>query len=391
MTLQEKPRILCVDDEPRVLEGLELHLRKRFDVWLAPSGPAGLEILRASPEVAVVISDMRMPEMNGATFLAKAREIAPDAVRILLTGHADIESAIAAINEGHIFRFLCKPCPPPVLLGAALAGLEQHRLVTAERVLLEQTLRGSIEALTDVLALTSPLAFGRASRAKDLASQLATKLGVRDRWRVEVAAMLSQLGTVTLPGETLEKIARGSDLSSQEQTMASGIPAATQRVLAHIPRLEAVRAILAGAERSFGPEHQPGALPDPDVHRAGQILRVALAFDAHVERGAAPCLAVTMIQSRGDAYDPAVVQALGEVCELDEARLSIRAIALPALKVGMRLAEDVMLKNGTLLAPRGYVVTPSFVARAGNFAPGTVKEPIVVSLVAEEVGAPIEG
>jgi response regulator RpfG family c-di-GMP phosphodiesterase len=106
-----KPRILCVDDEPMVLDGLSDVLRRSFDVRVASSGAEGLAMLKEQRrEVAVVISDMRMPEMPGSIFLREARRVAPLAVRMLLTGYADHEAAIKAVNDGQIFRFLTKPC-----------------------------------------------------------------------------------------------------------------------------------------------------------------------------------------------------------------------------------------------------------------------------------------
>src|SRR5690349_20120797 len=168
MTSNAKPALLCVDDEPLVLEGLTLHLRRAFTVTTATSGAAGLEILKDKGPFAVVMSDMRMPGMNGAEFLSKVREQWPDTVRVLLTGQSDLQSAVAAVNDGQIFRFLTKPCPPELLLGALGAASRQHDLLIGERVLLEQTLHGSIKMLTDVLSLANPVAFGRANRAKRL-------------------------------------------------------------------------------------------------------------------------------------------------------------------------------------------------------------------------------
>src|SRR5262245_61160663 len=206
MDVREKPRVLCVDDEPNVVEGLALTLRRKFDVATAEDGPSALALLREEPRTAVVISDMRMPGMDGATFLARVRELLPDTVRILLTGQTDLTSAIRAVNDGQLFRFLTKPCPPSNLLAVVEAAVKQHELQCAERILLEQTLHGSIRALTEVLALTNPLAFGRATRIKAHVSELATKLGLKERWQVEVASMLSQLGCITLPTETVEKL-----------------------------------------------------------------------------------------------------------------------------------------------------------------------------------------
>jgi DNA-binding NtrC family response regulator len=159
-----KPRILCVDDEPAVLEAIQRNLRREFDVSTDPSGAAALERIDKSEPFAVIVSDMRMPGMDGATFLSRARAKAPDTVRMLLTGHAELSSAIAAVNEGNVFRFLSKPCAAPDLIKALKEGVHQYELVHAERILLEQTLKGSIEALVQVLSLTNPESFGRAYR-----------------------------------------------------------------------------------------------------------------------------------------------------------------------------------------------------------------------------------
>ena len=151
-----RPKVLCVDDEPQVLEGLALHLRRSYDVVTATSGAAALDVLGKDGVTAVIISDMRMPAMDGAAFLSRARQLVPDATRILLTGQSSLAAAIGAVNDGHIFRFLTKPCAPPALMAAVGDGAEQHRLVRAEKVLLEQTLHGSIKAMTDILALANP-------------------------------------------------------------------------------------------------------------------------------------------------------------------------------------------------------------------------------------------
>ena len=209
MATTELPHILLVDDEPNVLEGLTLHLRRRYHVATAAGGAAALEILAQDAGITVILSDMRMPGMDGAAFLSEARARKHDAIRMLLTGHADIDSAAAAVNEGQIFRFLRKPCPVPVLLAAVAAAVEQHRLITAERELLEQTLGGTVKLLTDMLGLTSPAAFGRAVRVKQHVVALAAKLALPSRWQVEVAAMLSQLGTITLPPETVDNLFAG--------------------------------------------------------------------------------------------------------------------------------------------------------------------------------------
>ena len=130
--------ILCVDDEPKVLEGLALNLRRHYRVSTASGGQEGLALISGSDPPAIVVSDMRMPGMNGAAFLSQVREQAPNIIRILLTGQADLDSALAAVNQGQIFRFLTKPCSPQAMLAAMGAGAEQYRLVMAEKEILRE-------------------------------------------------------------------------------------------------------------------------------------------------------------------------------------------------------------------------------------------------------------
>ena len=140
----DRERILLVDDDPNVLAGYTRTLRRQLIVETAPGGDAGLAAIAERGPFAVVVSDMRMPGMDGVQFLSQVRRRAPQTVRMMLTGNADQQTAIEAVNEGHIFRFISKPCPPERLLKNLLAGCHQHRLVTAERELLEQTLQGSV-------------------------------------------------------------------------------------------------------------------------------------------------------------------------------------------------------------------------------------------------------
>src|SRR5579875_2137576 len=240
-----RPRVLCVDDDSAVLDGLRDVLYRSFDVHTAASGLEGLEILRRDPDAfAVVISDMRMPGMSGSEFLRAARLSAPDAVRVMLTGDVDIQAAARAVNHGQLFRFLTKPCDPQELMRACAAALGQHNLCVAERVLLEQTVRGSVDALVEVLALTSPAAFGRGGRYKELAGQLARAAGVRDWWEVEVAAMLAHVGAVALPQVTAEKLYSGNELTAKEAAMVQRVPEVTRQLVGRIPRLDGVLTIL---------------------------------------------------------------------------------------------------------------------------------------------------
>jgi len=373
-----RARVLCVDDEANVLAGLSVHLHRRYDVATATSGAAGLATLAGDPAISIIVSDMRMPGMSETEFLAEARRLRPDAVRLLLTGHLDLDVAIAAVNDGQVFRFLTKPCPPPTLLAALAAAAEQHRLVTAERVLLEQTLRGAVQTLVDVLSITNPAAFGRATRIKQHASEIAAQLGMEERWQLEVAALLSQLGCITLPADTAERACYGQPLSDAEQAMVAHVPAVTEQLLANIPRLEPVREILAAWPRSRRGDVPPDDPRKAALQRAAHVLRVAVDFDLLESQGHDSAIAVDTLRGRHDQYEPAVVAALVALRAAATRRKHVREVPIAAVGLGMVFAEDVRLAGGALLVARGYEVTQGFLERIRNFRPGTVKEPVRV-------------
>ena len=371
----ERVRVLCVDDEPRVLEGIGLHLQRRFEMMSATSGEAGLAELERHRDTAIVMSDMRMPRMNGATFLAKARAIVPDATRILLTGQADLHSAISAVNDGQIFRFLTKPCAPDVLLAAVDTGVAQHRLITAERVLLEQTLHGSIKALTDILAIVHPISFGRASRIKARAAEIAAEMSLPERWQVEVAAMVCQLGAITLPHDTVERVYHGHLLSDAERDMCAKVPAVTEQLLGSIPRLEGVRGILAAYPKPYRTSDDPAR---QQVLRFAHILRVAIDYDALEAQGEAVSTILDTLRGR-DCYDPAVLATMATLRGGIE-RHEIRELSIAQLRAGMAFVDDVKMTNGTLLVARGCEVTQGFIERVRNFPVGALPDRVRVQV-----------
>jgi len=357
----ESVRILCVDDEPRVLEGLSLHLHRKYDVVTAESGADGLSLIKNSGPFSVVLSDMRMPHMDGTEFLEGVRELAPDTIRMLLTGQADLQSTIDVVNKGQIFRFLTKPCPSLQLMSAFQAATEQYRLVMAERVLLEQTLHGSIKALTDILALSNPLAFGSATRIKQYASNLARHLGIGDWWQIEVAAMLSQLGSITLPESTAEKYYYGQELGNDEIKMIQRLPRVTHDLLGNIPRLETVCEILANQFRDC--ENSTG---EDDVIYKSHVLKIAVDFDYLVNTGSTEQDAIDSMHGRKSCYDCDILEAFAYLRGITNERETIREIQLWSIDLGMQLADDVTLDNGVVLATRGYEVTRGLIERIHN-------------------------
>jgi len=207
-------RVLFVDDEPNVLDGIRRQLRNRLKVETANGAAAGLAMIESHGPFAVVVSDMRMPDMNGARFLARVNEIAPDTVRMVLSGQADIDSTVAAVNEGHIFRFLLKPCDTDKLVQSINSGIDQYNLINAEKHLLENTLNTTVKMLVEVLGLINPAAQQRASQIEKYAEAASVALKLPGAWKYRLASVLSQVGCITLPADPrktvpLVKIALG--------------------------------------------------------------------------------------------------------------------------------------------------------------------------------------
>ena len=226
-------------------------LRDQFVVDTAQSGAEALTLLDSRGPYAVILSDMNMPGMTGVELLREAKKVAPDTVRVMLTGNSDQGTAIDAINEGDIFRFLSKPCSPRDLARTTLTALNQNRLLTAEQDLLEKTLKGSIEALTGALALVNPEAFGRTTRLQRYIREIVSELGCDDLWKLETTALLSQLGLVVLPDEVLTKLYRGEALSDEEEQLYNQCPFLAADLVAKIPRMEEIGQAIQYQAKNF--------------------------------------------------------------------------------------------------------------------------------------------
>jgi CheY-like chemotaxis protein len=358
---EERLKLLCVDDEPRVVHGLERHLREHYEVLTATSGAQGIDRLAENKDLAIVISDMRMPEMDGAVFLRHVHSVRPNAVRILLTGHADIQAAIKAINQGQIFRFLTKPCPPDELLAVMSEAKRQYELVMAERHLLQQTLVGSIKALADMMSLTNPEVMGRAVRLKRRVCAVAKELQLERRWQVETAALFSQLGSLCLPATTVRKLAGADPLEELEWRDVENAARAANRLISQVPRLEPVSRLL---DLALGLE--PPESADEAERRPVELLRLAIDLDSLEFNGGSTEAGLQMLRQR-NAYSEELLAAVERVMVRSRDLLHPSTVQLTQLRVGMVLDEDLLTRRGVLIAPRGCEVTPSFLEHIRKF------------------------
>jgi response regulator RpfG family c-di-GMP phosphodiesterase len=370
-------RVLFVDDEPQLLEGIQRSLRKQVDLQTATSGAEGLRLLSEAGPFALVVSDMSMPVMNGAQFLAKVREQKPDTVRIILSGQADLQATIAAVNEGHIYRFLSKPCTPEQLLAGIQDGLNQHRLITAEKILLEQTLSGCVTMLIEILGMVSPAASSRASRLQRHTVGLAAALKLPDRWQWGLAAFVSQIGCVALPNAIMSKVEAGQALTDEERRLHESHPEVAGKLLASIPRLEDVADIVTAQFGSLDFAGGPEDIRQRDVRAVGRLLlRAAVEFDRLTYGGGTDGeAAAAALRASKLRFPNAIIEALRSLPPSSQERV-VRQIHLKDLAPGMILEEDLVSSKGIRLVPAGHEVTRSLIVRLNSIAAGVgVAEP----------------
>jgi len=371
----DKPRIMFVDDDQEILAAYARAFRKQYAVEVAAGPEVGLDMLAAGLDVAVVVSDLRMPGMDGVEFLGRVREVRPDAVRIILTGFADIGVAMAAVNKSKVFSFLTKPCPEEELEEALTAALRQYQLIAAEKELLRGTVRGTIKLLTNLLEMVNPEAFGKSSRVKRLTVDLGAYLGIEDAWRLELAAMLSQIGCAAMPAETLRKAYRGEPLPGDKAYEFAMHPRIAADLVANIPRLREVAEIIAYQEKRYdGGGLPPDATCGERIPHGARILKVALDFDTleamyrHKRQSANPVAeALDRMRDREGWYDPDVLGALESLATLPDG-FEPRLVPVEELAPGMLLDQDVADLKGELALSRGLELNTVSIRRLAALA-----------------------
>ncbi|MDP2847497.1 MAG: response regulator [Humidesulfovibrio sp.] len=340
-------KVLFVDDDVNLLESFKRQLRKKAELVTAEGAKAGIEAAARQGPFAVVISDYSMPGMNGVDMLRVIRHGSPDTVRVLLTGHADLDIAIQAVNEGSIFRLLTKPCPPDTIEKVLDDAFRHFDLVTAERELLEKTLTGSVSVLCDLISLVKPEVFGRVSRILPYLRGVSKGVGDPRPWETETAAMLSVVGFITLPDSLINKVEKGKPLTDAEEKQFLGHPAFGARLVTKIPRMDRVAAIVGYQEKHF----EGGGVPKDDVKGeqiplGARILKAVVDFDILLANGMPKGDAITKLDRRKGVYDPAVLAALAKVLT-EHARYVMQKVHLLGLTPGMIMAEDLYGVRGT--------------------------------------------
>lgn len=365
-------RILLVDDDKYLLASMNLVLQQKFQVTTAESGEEGVAQIKTNGPFAIVISDRQMPGMDGIEFLSQVRQLAPDTVRLMLTGNVELEHAVRVVNEGNIFRFLLKPCDKDDLIRAADDAVAQHRLVVAEKELLTQTLNGSIKLLTDILSMIDAKSFHRTQQLRALAAELASKLPLADSWEFNVASMLSPIGNVTLPPETVVNARAGKALSKTEQQLVNNLPEISARLLSNIPRLEPVAKITLYQRKHFdGAGFPADAVKGEQIPAEARLLKILNDMLELQAGGKSRAHALAELAARPAYYDPQLLQsvreAIGTSADTFVAPPQKLSVSVNELKVGMILESNVTTADGMLILSSGHPINQTVLEKIQNF------------------------
>lgn len=399
------PTLLFVDDEPGILSALRRLFRPHgYRILIANSGQEGLAIL-AQEKVELIISDMRMPEMDGAQFLAQVRHRWPDIIRILLTGYADITSTIAAINEGQIWRYVAKPWDDNDIVLTVRDALERQRLASENTRLLALTehqnealreLNTSLESkvaerthelqqtmtfldlanrdlkrsflhvvkmLSAVMDLRSPEIGEHSRRVADQARAICQQMGMDDTGtqNVVLASLLHDIGKLAWPDKLLDKPLNA--MSAEERALVLKHPTVAQNLLMGVEALRDVALLIRHHHERYDGQGYPDKLTGLAIPQGARIITVVNEYDAFQtgtmtsKKLSAPETRAFMLENRGKRYDPAVVDIFMELLNKGE-KVTTEEIPLriAQLRPGMALARNLTHADGYMLLPQGHVL-----------------------------------
>jgi len=350
-------RILIVDDDENILSSYKRTLRSKFNITTSSDPMEAVKLFTKQESFAVVLSDFKMPGLDGNTFLAEVKKYSPNTVRLMLTGYADTNTAITAVNKGNIFRLLTKPCPNDLLVNTLNDALNQYALITAEKELLQKTLKGSIKLLIDILSVFNPKAFSQANRLMTLSKNIAFRFGLNNTWELETMILLSKIGCVAIPSDILDKRMNGEPLTAEEENLYLSHPQIGKALLANIPRLENISNIISYQLLPFDPQNKSGKGSQEEIPIEARILKVLDDYDFYLRQGIDEKNAIEKMKAKEGEYDPNIVIALDAEVAGIYSGLRIVTIDIEDIQAGMVIAEAIRDKVGHVLISKNSEIS----------------------------------
>jgi len=350
-------RILLVDDEVNILNSYRRNLRNKFQFDVAKSGAEALELITSKNKYAVIVTDMQMPSMNGVELLQEIKVKAPNTVRMMLTGNADQKTATDALNIGDIFRFINKPCEHQDLAIAIEAGIEQYNLIIAEKILLNKTLKGTINVLAEVLTVINPEIFSHVIQIKKYMLILAKALKIPITWSFEPMIQLSQLGCIMFPDRGVMQTTTPDTLSLEQRRMIERHPCLAADLIRKIPRMKNIAQSILYQEKCFNGEGIPhDNVKGEDIPFHARMLKIVLDFLRFKKAGASDQKACIQLENQSQLYDTKILATFRQAIDVSICS-SQMLVSLKELSDNMTIQEDIRTEAGLLVAIKGQEIS----------------------------------
>lgn len=384
-----KEKILFVDDEDNLLSAVRRLFRNKYDLTIVHSPEIALEQIEIEQNYSVIVSDMKMPGMDGIEFLKLAKQKSPKSIRIMMTGNADQETARTAINESQVYKFISKPCSADEIEKVVSEAVQLYKTLNIERTLLEETLQGSVSLLSDILSLTAPDLFYQASEIQPSVEKLAQRFCPDEILQVKLAVLFSDLPIVVIPEELLKKAREANELTTDESHALYYSLDLSKSLLNRIPRLQKVSDIVFYQFKNIDGTGEPRNQSTSDIPIGSKIIRVCKDYYHIKKSGKSIIDTFKILNSRKGIYDPEILRAFAELIiknekTPDEKRIP-RPIGLAELTQNQRLEAPIYTNNGLLLFAQGTILNRISIQRIINHSKITgIKEPIIISEIKRE-------